>query len=75
VRKRRTAAREKLRSSATVRKTRREKMSIRISNISSKKISLTESLGAPRLQVVNSRVLGLLVIDVLVLETSGVQAG
>jgi hypothetical protein len=50
-------------------------MSIRISNISSKKISLTESLGAPRLQVVNSRVLGLLVIDVLVLETSGVQAG
>jgi hypothetical protein len=50
-------------------------MSIRDSNISSKKSSLTESLEAPRLHVVNSRVLGLLVINVLVLETSGVQAG
>jgi hypothetical protein len=36
---------------------------------------LTESLDAPTLRFVNSRVLVLLGIDVLVLETSGVQAG
>jgi len=50
-------------------------MSIRTSNISSKKISLTESPGAPKMSPVNSRVLVLLGITVLVLETSGVQAG
>jgi hypothetical protein len=50
-------------------------MSIRDSNVSSKKSSLTESLEALKMRLVNSRVLGLLVINVLVLETSGVQAG
>jgi hypothetical protein len=58
-----------------MRKTRREKISIRVSNVSSRKSSLTEGPEARRMRFVNSRVLGLLVINVLVLETSGVQAG